>query len=161
MPYQRPTRYFNAITLYRIYRRGGGALSRIGFFRAFAESLTYFLFNCSIPATCRIGERTYCSHRGMSVVIHKDAVIGSDCVIGSCVTIGGRGKGVDGAPLIGNGVYIATGAKILGPVTIGDNAVIGANSVVLKDVLANQTVVGIPAQPLASPTAAPRAEDAA
>ncbi|GAB3274062.1 serine O-acetyltransferase [Parahaliea aestuarii] len=146
MTYQRPTRYFNAVSLYRCYRGDPGT----GFtpLRKFAEALNYFLFNCSIPAACVIGDRTYCSHRGMSVVIHPQSVIGDDCVIGTCVTLGGRGKGMEGAPRIGNNVYIATGAKILGPVSIGDNAVIGANSVVLHDVAANQTVVGIPATPL-------------
>ncbi|TXS89896.1 serine acetyltransferase [Parahaliea maris] len=152
MAYQRPQRYLNAISLYRWYRRGLPA--RIGLLRKLAESLNYFLFNCSVPASCQIGERTYCSHRGMSVVIHKDAVIGKDCVIGTCVTLGGRGKGVEGAPVIGNNVYIATGAKILGPVSVGDNAVIGANSVVLTDVPANQTVVGIPARALTSAASA-------
>lgn len=146
MSYQRPASYFNAVSLYRLYSHSW--FSRVGLLRALAESVNYFLFNCSIPASCRIGPRTYCSHRGMSVVIHKNAVIGSDCVIGTCVTIGGRGKGVDGAPVIGNNVYLATGAKVLGPVTIGDNAVIGANSVVLHDVAESATVVGIPARPL-------------
>lgn len=144
MTYQRPNRYFNAISLYRWYR--GGLFSRVRLLRGLAESLNYFLFNCSVPASCRIGDRTYCSHRGMSVVIHKHAVIGNDCVIGTCVTVGGRGKGIEGAPVIGNNVYIATGAKILGPITVGDNAVIAANSVVLKDVPANRTVAGIPAR---------------
>jgi len=146
LAYQRPQRYLNAVSLYRWYSRGLPA--RIALLRKLAESLNYLLFNCSIPASCRIGERTYCSHRGMSVVIHEAAVIGRDCVIGTCVTLGGRGKGVEGAPVIGNNVYIATGAKILGPVHIGDNAVIGANSVVLTDVAADQTVAGNPARVL-------------
>lgn len=152
MAYKRPKHYFNAISLYRHYSisssGSSGWLFRSRLLRKLAESLNYFLFNCSIPASCRIGVGTYCSHRGMSVVIHNRAVIGRDCVIGTCVTIGGRGKGTDGAPVIGDNVYLATGAKILGPITIGDNAVVGANSVVLHDVPANTTVAGIPARPL-------------
>ena len=136
--------YFNAISLYRYYSKP--SVKKIKVVRVFLESLNYFLFNCTIPSTCTIGKGTFCSHRGMSVVIHNNAVIGSNCTIGTCVTVGGRGKGVEGAPTIGDNVYIATGAKILGSVTIGDNAVIGANSVVLKDVPSGMTAVGIPAK---------------
>jgi serine O-acetyltransferase len=82
----------------------------------------------------------------MSVVIHKKAIIGENCTIGTCVTLGGRGKGIEGAPIIGDNVYISSGAKILGPIRIGNNVIIGANSVVLKDVSDDKTVVGIPAR---------------
>lgn len=64
-------------------------------------------------------------------MIHARAVIGKNCMIGSCVTIGGRGKHYE-VPVIGDNVQISTGSKILGPVHIGDNVVIGANSTVLK-----------------------------
>jgi serine O-acetyltransferase len=136
--------YFNAITLYRLYSKS--SIKKLKMIKMLLESVNYFLFNCTVPASCSIGKGTFCSHRGMSVVIHNDAIIGTDCTIGTCVTIGGRGKGVRGAPVIGNNVYIATGAKVLGPVTIGDNAIIGANSVVLKDVPEGMTAVGIPAR---------------
>ena len=66
---------------------------------------------------------------------------GEDIVIGHQVTIGNRG-GVMAAPKIVNRVYIGAGAKILGPLTIGDDAVVGANAVVTKDVPAGATVVG-------------------
>ena len=82
----------------------------------------------------------------MSVVIHKKAIVGKNTIIGTCVTLGGKGKGIEGAPIIGDNCYIATGSKILGPVVIGNNVVIGANSVVLSDVEDNATVVGIPAK---------------
>lgn len=60
------------------------------------------------------------------------------------VTLGGRKGG--GAPVIGNNVRIGAGAKILGPVHIGDGAQVGANAVVIKDVPANSTAVGVPAR---------------
>lgn len=140
--------YFNAITVYRfsswLYKNKLHRASKI------IDAITYFLFNCSIPGSCSIGQGTYCSHRGMSVVLHPNAIIGKDCIIGTCVTIGGKGKDIDGSPIIGDGVYISTGAKILGSVNIGNNSVIGANSVVLYDVQENNTIVGIPAKVIKS-----------
>ena len=78
------------------------------------------------------------------VVIHPDASIGPNCLIFQQVTIGTRGPG--GAPTIAGHVDIGAGAKILGPVTIGEHAVIGANAVVLTDVPAHCMAVGIPAK---------------
>lgn len=78
-------------------------------------------------------------------MIHARAVIGKNCMIGSCVTIGGR-SGHYEVPVIGDNVQISTGSKILGPVRIGNNVVIGANSTVLKDIPSNCVVVGSPAR---------------
>ena len=78
------------------------------------------------------------------IVIHGDAVIEADCLIMQQVTIGQLASGP--VPVIRRGAYIGAGAKVLGPVTVGENARIGANSVVLKDVPPNTTVVGIPAR---------------
>lgn len=77
------------------------------------------------------------------IVIHPEAQIGPNCLIFQQVTIGTRGPG--GAPRIGGHVDIGAGAKILGPVTIGNHAVIGANAVVLVNVPDNCMAVGIPA----------------
>ena len=112
----------------------------------FFNFLTHLLFNSTIPSTADIGIGTYCSHRGIAVVIHKNSKVGSNCVIGTSVVLGGRHSDNPGGPQIGNNVYIGTGAKVLGPVTIGDNVSIGANSVVLTDIPENSTVVGIPAR---------------
>lgn len=80
----------------------------------------------------------------VGVVIHRDATIGPGCMIMQLVTIG---QVADGAvPRIGAGVYIGAGAKLLGGITIGDHARIGANAVVLEDVPDNTTAVGIPAR---------------
>jgi|TARA_Y100001968_G_C19453346_1_gene770297 serine O-acetyltransferase len=135
--------YINAVSLYRIYSKKFFVKYKLS---GILEAINYIVFNCSIPATAKIGEGTFFSHRGMSVVIHKKAIIGKNTVIGTCVTLGGKGKDIEGAPTVGDNCYIATGSKILGPVNIGNNVVIGANSVVLSDVEDNATVVGIPAK---------------
>ena len=83
----------------------------------------------------------------MGVVIGETAEVGDDVMMYHQVTLGGTGKECGKRhPTIKNGVTIAAGSKILGAITIGENAKIGANSVVLKNVQANATVVGIPAR---------------
>lgn len=79
------------------------------------------------------------------MIIHKRAKIGKECIIGSCVTIGGK-SGWYEVPVIGNNVEISTGAKVLGPVIVGNNVIIGANAVVVKDVPDNCIVAGCPAK---------------
>jgi serine O-acetyltransferase len=78
------------------------------------------------------------------VVFHRDVVIGVNCMIMQQVTIGQVAEG--GVPRLGNHVYVGAGAKILGPITIGDGAKIGANAVVLNDVPPFSTAVGVPAR---------------
>lgn len=77
------------------------------------------------------------------VVIHRDAVVGRDCLIMQQVTLGQGAE--NGAPVLEEGVYIGTGAKVLGAITIGAGARIGANAVVLEDVPPGTTAVGVPA----------------
>lgn len=77
------------------------------------------------------------------VIIHSDSVIGEGCMIMQQVTIGQLAE--PGAPIIGRNVYIGAGAKVLGAIRIGDGAAIGANAVVLCDVPAGHTALGIPA----------------
>ncbi len=79
------------------------------------------------------------------IVIHPRAEIGPNCIIFQHVTLGVNGE-VGKAPKIGAGVTISPGACVLGLVHIGHQAVIGANAVVLKDVLEEQVVVGVPAR---------------
>ena len=78
------------------------------------------------------------------VVIHGEARIGDDCMIMQQVTVGMIDEGE--VPVIGNRVYIGAGAKIIGKLTVGDGARIGANAVVVNDVPSNATAVGIPAR---------------
>lgn len=93
-----------------------------------------------------IGRRLVIDH-GMGIVIGETAEIGDDCLIYHGVTLGGTGKDVGKRhPTIGNNVLIGTGAKVLGPIKVGDNSRIAANSVVLKDIPEDSTAVGIPAR---------------
>ena len=94
-----------------------------------------------------IGESTLIDH-GMGVVIGETTIIGDRVTIYHGVTLGATGNERDWKrhPTIGNDVVIGSGAKILGPIIIGNNVKIGANSVVLKDVPNNSTAVGIPAK---------------
>ena len=94
----------------------------------------------------KIGRRLVIDH-GMGIVIGETAEIGDDCLIYHGVTLGGTGKDHGKRhPTIGNNVLISTGAKVLGPFKVGDNARIAANAVVLSEVPENATAVGIPAQ---------------
>lgn len=101
------------------------------------------LTSSDIDIHARLGEGLQLPHP-TGVVIHEDAVIGKNCMIMQQVTIGQLSR--DGAPTIGDSVYIGAGAKILGPIKIGDRARIGANAVVLTDVPSDSTAVGIPAR---------------
>jgi len=93
-----------------------------------------------------IGRRLVIDH-GTGIVIGETAEIGDDCLIYHGVTLGGTGKDQGKRhPTIGNNVLISTGAKVLGPFKVGDNARIAANAVVLTEVPENATAVGIPAQ---------------
>lgn len=103
------------------------------------------LYRCAVFSSCTIGAGTKFSYGGIGLVIHKRARIGCDCIIGTNVTIGGR-SGHRDVPVLEDGVYVGTGAKVLGPIRIGARSVIGANAVVLEDVPADATVVGIPAR---------------
>lgn len=136
--------FYNAVNLYRLARYFRN--KNLKFLAKICEGLIHFLFNSTIPSTCEIGDGTYCSHRGIAVVIHKNSIIGKKCVIGTSVVLGGRHDDAPGGPKIGDRVYIGTGAKIIGPVTIGDDVKIGANSVVLINVPNGATVVGVPAK---------------
>jgi len=92
----------------------------------------------------RVGRRLLIEHFG-GIIVSGDAVIGDDVVIRQGVTIGLRTTGRRGAPVIGDRVDIGAGAKLLGAIRIGNDAVIGANAVVLCDVPAGALAVGIPA----------------
>ncbi len=102
--------------------------------------LSRFLTGIEIHPGAQIGKRLVIDH-GMGVVIGETAEIGDDCIIFHGVTLGGlKFDPVKRHPTVGHRVLIGTGAKVLGPVRIGDGARIGANAVVTKDVEANTTV---------------------
>jgi serine O-acetyltransferase len=102
------------------------------------------LTGIEIHPGAQIGRRVFIDH-GMGVVIGETAEIGDDVTLYHGVTLGGtswaKGKR---HPTLGKGVVIGAGAKVLGPITVGDGAKIGANAVVVKDVPANAVVVGVP-----------------
>ena len=92
----------------------------------------------------QIGKGLFIDH-GSGVIIGETAIIGDNCTLYQGVTLGGTGKDSGKRhPTLGNNVMVGSGAKILGPFTIGDNSKIGAGSVVLKEVPPNSTVVGVP-----------------
>jgi len=135
----------NLIKVHRIshalYKRKVPILPRVFRF------IIFLLYNSDIPSSVIIGKGTLFGHSGIGVVIHQDAVIGKDCVIGQGITIGGRSRNPQ-VPVIGNKVYIAAGARVLGPVKIGNNVIVAPNAVVIKDVVDNCIVGGIPARVL-------------
>jgi serine O-acetyltransferase len=108
------------------------------------SALGRWLTGIEIHPGATIGRRFFIDH-GMGVVIGETAEIGDDCTLYHGVTLGGtswqKGKR---HPTLGNNVVVGAGAKILGPIVIGDSARVGSNAVVIKDVPANATVVGVP-----------------
>ena len=114
-----------------------------------------FFTGIEIHPGAKIGKRLFIDH-GMGVVIGEASVIGNDVTLYHGVTLGGVSpsedsqaqKGTKRHPTLGCRVIIGAGAQVLGPITVGECARVGANSVVTRDVACNTTVVGIPAKPL-------------
>jgi len=103
-----------------------------------------FFTGIEIHPGAQIGKSFFIDH-GMGTVIGETAIVGDNVLLYQGVTLGGTGKETGKRhPTLGNNVVVGTGAKILGNITIGDNSYIGANAVVIKNVPANSTVVGIP-----------------
>ncbi len=103
-------------------------------------------YGIEIHPAAKIGNGVFIDH-GMGVVIGETAVVGDNCTIYQGVTLGGTGKDKGKRhPTLGNNVLVGCGAKLLGNFTVGDNAKIAANAVVLSDVPENCTCVGIPAR---------------
>jgi len=133
-----------AMFFYRIsnflYKKG------LRFLPRFISAIGQFLTTVDIHPAATIGCRVFIDH-AVGVVIGETAIIGNDVLIYQQVTLGGvstsHGKR---HPTIGNNVIVGTGAKVLGNINIGEGAKIGANSVVVKDVPAYATAVGIPAR---------------
>lgn len=109
------------------------------------SQISRFFTGIEIHPGARIGKRFFIDH-GMGVVIGETAEIGDDVMIYHGVTLGGRTlKKVKRHPTIGNRVTIGAGAKVLGPITVGDDSAIGANAVVTRDVPPESIATGIPA----------------
>lgn len=130
----------------RTYQRWGGTSPIARIVRVISVVRHRFwsaVTGADIPLNSNIGGGLMIPHPN-GIVIHPSAVIGPNCFILQQVTLGTGAAG--GTPTIGAGVLIGAGAKILGPVFIGDEAKIGANAVVLGDVPARTSAVGIPAK---------------
>ena len=108
------------------------------------SQLTRVFTGIEIHPGATIGRRCFIDH-GMAVIIGETAEVGDDVTIYQGVTLGGTGKDAGKRhPTIGNNVMVGAGAKVLGPFKVGNNARIAANSVVLREVPENATVVGVP-----------------
>jgi len=135
-----------AMLFYRIahslYTRG------LRFLPRFISGIGLFLTTIDIHPAATIGRRVFIDH-GIGVVIGETTIIGNDVIIYQQVTLGGvstsKGKR---HPTLGNNVVIGAGSKVLGSINIGNNSKVGANSVVVKDVPADCTAIGIPARVL-------------
>jgi serine O-acetyltransferase len=142
-------RGMQAILLYRIahtcWKRGIPAVPM------FLSRLAQLFCAIDISHKARLGPGIVIVH-GFGVVIGSDVEIAGDCCIFHGVTLGDRGSEwvnsdrTDGHPRIGREVMFGAGAKVLGPITIGDNCVIGANAVVLIDIPSNSVAAGVPAK---------------
>jgi serine O-acetyltransferase len=135
---------FHAIVMHRLSHRLWGM--GLKWLARFLSHITRWLTGIEIHPGATIGRRFFIDH-GMGVVIGETAEIGDDCTLYHGVTLGGtswhKGKR---HPTLMSGVVVGAGAKILGPITIGREAKIGSNAVVVKDVPDGATAVGIPAR---------------
>jgi len=135
---------FHALTLHRLSHWLWG--HRLRWLARLLSHLTRMLTGIEIHPGATIGRRVFIDH-GMGVVIGETAVISDECTLYHGVTLGGtswnRGKR---HPTLERGVVIGAGAKVLGPITVAEGAKVGSNAVVVRDVPAGTTAVGIPAR---------------
>ena len=118
---------------------------RLFFIARFISQYAKFRTGIEIHPGATIGKGLFIDH-GMGVVIGETTEIGDYCTLYQGVTLGGTGKEKGKRhPTLGNNVMVGAGAKILGPVRVGDNAKVGANALVLFEVPSNSTAVGVPA----------------
>ena len=122
------------------YKRGFRFLAR------WISQNSRFWTGIEIHPGAQIGKGLFIDH-GMGVVIGETTIIGDNCTIYQGVTLGGTGKEKGKRhPTLGNNVMVGSGAKVLGPFTVGDNSKIAAGAVVLSEVPPNSTCVGVPAR---------------
>ena len=134
----------NAIFFYKISR--WLYVHHIPFIPQLITLLIFLIYNSKVPYQAKIGKGTKLGYGGIGVVIHSKSIIGNNCLIGQQVTIGGGNSHYEGVPTIGDNVYIAKGAIVMGGISIGNNVTIGANAVVNKPVPDNAIVAGVPAK---------------
>jgi serine O-acetyltransferase len=138
---------FHALLVHRLAHWLWG--QRLRWLARMVSHIGRWLNGIEIHPGAQIGRRFFIDH-GMGVVIGETAEIGDDCTLYHGVTLGGtswnKGKR---HPTLGNGVVLGAGAKVLGPIKVGDRARVGSNAVVVKDVPAGATAIGIPARIIA------------
>jgi serine O-acetyltransferase len=138
---------FHALLVHRLAHWLWG--QRLRWLARIVSHIGRWLTGIEIHPGAQIGRRFFIDH-GMGVVIGETAEIGDDCTLYHGVTLGGtswnKGKR---HPTLGNGVVLGAGAKILGPIKVGDGARVGSNAVVVKDVPPGATAIGIPARIIA------------
>lgn len=120
------------------HRTGLGLLSRI------VDAVTRICFAASVPGSAHIGRNVFFHHSGLGIVINGRSMIEDSCEIGVHVVLGGRAP-VVGAPVLERNVIVHAGAKIIGPIRIGEGSVVAANAVVLEDMPPRSMIAGIPA----------------
>ncbi len=136
----------HAIIFHRLANRAWRANLRV--LGRFISHLGRWLTGIEIHPAATLGRRVFIDH-GMGVVIGETAELGDDVTLYQGVTLGGTSlEQAKRHPTLGKGVIVGAGAKILGPIIIGEGARVGSNAVVLKNVPAGATVVGIPAKPV-------------
>ena len=118
---------------------------KVPFFPRILYAFNRIVFSVVLPPTVKVGSNVVFAYQGLGTIVHARSTIGSNVYIGPSVIIGGR-SGHHQVPEIGDDVFIGAGARIFGPVKVGNGATVGAASVVLSDVAAGTTVVGIPAR---------------
>ena len=125
----------------------------------FTSNIGRWLTGIEIHPGARIGRRVFIDH-GMGAVFGETAEIGDDCTIYQGVTLGGTSlyRGTKRHPTLGKRVVVGAGAKVLGGFTVGDGANIGSNSVVVKEVPAGATIVGVPGRIVAEPAEAEKSQ---
>lgn len=124
-------------------------LWKVPFFPRFISHISRFLTGIEIHPGAKLGERVFIDH-GMGVVIGETAEVGNDVTIYQGVTLGGTSlQKVKRHPTLGNGVVVGVGAKVIGAITVGENARIGAGAIVIRPVPPNATVVGNPGRVVA------------
>ncbi len=106
--------------------------------------ISRIFYASNIHPAARIGKGSHFVHH-FNIVIGSTAVIGDNCTIFNGVTLGDNGKDRNLCPTIGDNVLLSAGSKVVGPVSVGSNSIVGANSVVIRDVPENSLAVGLPA----------------
>ncbi|HGH1668080.1 serine O-acetyltransferase [Clostridium perfringens] len=122
-----------------------GRKSKNKLYKSFINWFIRHYFYCDIKCTTRISDSVFFAHNGLGTVVNDEAVIGNNVIVQHHVTIGKKNS-IENAPIIRDGVYIGTGAIIIGNIEVGENSCIAAGSVVLSDVDPETTVAGVPAK---------------